>query len=280
LVAAASIEFEKQLRTNSAKARFAAAGLRDAEGHPVVGAGADQGVVPGAVPQLPKVTATDAVDMLRLWSAATADTNTLAVIDVSGSMAEAAGNGQSKIQVATAAASAAVSFFPDTSKLGLWVFSSDQGRTTPWAELVPVGLLKDNVGGVARRQALAAAATTMASRVHGGTALYDTTLAAFEAIRSAYNPGKVNSIVLLTDGQNDFQGGLDLPTLLSSLRTKVDAARPVPIITVGVGDQVDPSALQQIASVTGGKSYIVKNPVDVRGVFLDAVVQRRCRPTC
>ena len=277
---AAATEFEKQLRGTSAKSKLADSGLRDAEGHPVVGAGADQGVIAGAVPQLPKVTAADALDMLRLWSAATADTNTLAVIDVSGSMAEPAGNGQSKIQVATAAAKAAVSFFPDTSSLGLWAFSSDQSPNTPWAQLVPVGLLKDKVGRTPRRQALLAAASSLPSRVHGGTALYDTSLAAFEAIRNGYNPGKVNSVVLLTDGQNDYQGGIDLPTLLSKLRTEVDGARPVPIITIGIGDKVDPAVLQQISAATGGKSYIVKNPNDIRGVFLDAVVQRRCRPSC
>jgi Ca-activated chloride channel family protein len=279
-LAAAATEFEKQLRGSSAKAKLADSGLRDAEGHPVVGAGADQGVISGAVPQLPNVTPADAVDLLRLWSAATADTNTLAVIDVSGSMAEPAGNGQTKIQVATAAAKAAVSFFPDTSNLGLWVFSSNQSTNTPWAQLVPVGLLKDKVGTTPRRQALLAAASSMPSRVHGGTALYDTSLAAFEAIRNGYNPGKVNSVVLLTDGQNDYQASIDLPTLLSKLRTEVDGARPLPIITIGIGDKVDPSALQQISAVTGGKSYIVKNPNDIPGVFLDAVVQRRCRPSC
>jgi Ca-activated chloride channel family protein len=83
-----------------------------------------------------------------------------------------------------------------------------------------------------------------------------------------------------TDGRNDYTDGITLDTLLATLRTKVDAARPVPIITIGIGTAVDAGVLQQISAVTGGKSYPVKNPDDIRGVFLDAVAQRRCRPSC
>jgi hypothetical protein len=32
--------------------------------------------------------------------------------------------------------------------------------------------------------------------------------------------------------------------------------------------------------VTGGKTYLVKDPTDIRDVFLDAVIQRQCRPNC
>ena len=76
-------------------------------------------------------------DGLRVWTAAGRGNRTLAVIDLSGSMAETVGGGQSKIQFAAAAAKAAVDFFPDTSSLGLWGFSVDRTPTADWSQLVP-----------------------------------------------------------------------------------------------------------------------------------------------
>ena len=87
-------------------------------------------------------------------------------------------------------------------------------------------------------------------------------------------------MVLLTDGQNDYPQGLTLTQLLTKLRSLVDPARPVPIITVGIGDQADIPTLQHISAVTGGKTYVVHKPADIRDVFLDAMLQRQCRPDC
>jgi Ca-activated chloride channel family protein len=279
-LASAAKAFEQQLRTPAAQARFAAAGLRDAAGHPVSGAVAADGVQARPVTQQPKPTGTQMVDTMRMWSAAAEDSRLLAVIDVSGSMGDPAGNGQTKIQLVAAAAEMAVGFLPQTSDLGLWVFSTNQTATTDWAQLVPLGPLTAKLGTVTRRQALLAAAPTMPSRVRGDTALYSTALAAFEYVRNTYDPAKVNTVVLMTDGQNVDPGGITLNQLVSTLRSRVDPARPTPIITIGIGTDVDASALQAISAATGGKTYLVKNPVDIRDVFLDAVIQRQCRPNC
>ncbi len=276
----AADQFEKVLRLASSKARFTAAGLRTSDGTPVPGLGADQGVTPDLVPGLPAPTAAQSVGMLRLWNAAIANSNALAVIDLSGSMADPAGNGQSKVAVAAAAARAAVSFFPDSSALGLWVFSSNQAADHPWAQLVPLGLLKLSPGGVSQRQALLAAASTLPSRVHGGTALYDTVLAAYRQVQASFDPSKVNSVVLMTDGQNDYSGGQSLDQLLAALHTAADARRPVRVITIGIGTDADANALSKISAATGGKFYSVRNANDITGVFLDAIAQRRCSATC
>jgi len=278
-VATAAAQFDRELRSDNSKARYGRAGLRDASGAPVAGAGLDQGVTQAKTSLLPAPTAAQAGDILRLWSAAITDARTLAVIDVSGSMNEPAGNGQSKIAVASAAAAAAAGFFPGSSNLGLWAFASDQGAGTPWVQLVPMGLMSDRQGGITHRQALVNGALSLPARVHGGTALYDTALAAFQQVRNSYDSARSNSVVLLTDGENDFPPGLTLDALLKRLRTLVDPARPVPIITIGIGS-ADIKALQAISGATGGKAYLVKKAADIRGVFLDAVAQRRCRPDC
>jgi hypothetical protein len=87
--------------------------------------------------------------------------------------------------------------------------------------------------------------------------------------------------VLLTDGRNeDDPEGIDLRTLLRTLRTEFDRSQPVPIITVGMGPQADMDTLRRISELTGGKAYRAVDPQDIETVFLDAMVQRRCRPTC
>jgi Ca-activated chloride channel family protein len=274
-LAAAAAQFDKQLRLASSLTRFHEAGLRSPDGSPVPNMGAAQGVLSDLVPSPAEPTAAQTLNMLRLWKAAVSDGNTLAVLDVSGSMADPAGNGQSKVAVAASAARLAVSFFPNSSALGLWAFSSDQSRSAPWVQLVPLGLLGDKVGKVSRRQALLSAAAGLPARVHGGTALYDTALAAYQQVQRSYDPSKANSVVLMTDGQNDYQGGRTLDGLLAALRSVADASRPVRIITIGIGPAADADALGRIASATGGRYYQVRNAGDVTGVFLDAVSQRR-----
>jgi Ca-activated chloride channel homolog len=270
--------FEQQLRGPAPAAQFAAAGLRDGGGGPL--RDSVDGVRVGAVAQLPTPDNADALDTMRMWSAASQDSRLLTVIDVSGSMRDQTATGRTKIQIVTGALETAQGFFPDSAAIGLWVFSTDQTATSDWAQLVPLGPLNGRVGNVSRRQALLAADATLPGRVHGNTALYDTALAAFEQVRNTYDPSKVNSVVLLTDGRNINPGGLTLDQLLAALRARVDPAHPVPIITIGAGNDIDIPALQAISAATGGKTYIVKDPNDIRAVFLDAILQRECRPNC
>jgi hypothetical protein len=269
-------EFEHVLRSSSATARYADAGLRSPDGTPVPKLGAQQGVTPDLVPPATVPSADQTVNLVRLWNAAVADANDLTVIDLSGSMAQPAGNGQTKVAIAAAATRRAVTFFPDTSALGLWVFSTDQGGSTPWAQLVPLGSLSGQVGGVSRRQALLTAADGMPARVHGGTALYDTVLAAYRQVQGLYDPSKVNSVVLMTDGKNqDTNSSRTLNQLLTELKAAADPGRPVRVITIGIGAGVDAGALGKIASATGGKFYLVQDASDISGVFLDAIAQRK-----
>lgn len=274
-LAKAADAFEKVLRSGYAAARYTDAGLRSADGTPVPKLGAGQGVTADLVPPAPMPSADQTINLVRLWNAAVADDNDLAVIDLSGSMADPAGNGESKVSVAAAAAARAATFFPDTSALGLWAFSTDQGASTPWSQLVSIGPLSGRVGGMSRRQALLSAAATMPARVHGGTALYDTVLAAYQQVQAHYDPSKVNSVVLMTDGKNeDTNSPRTLTQLLAQLKS-ADPRRPVRVITIGIGSGTDVQALGRIAAATGGKFYLVQDAADVSGVFLDAVAQRK-----
>ncbi len=269
----AAVAFIGQLSDGYAQQRMRTAGLRDAVGHPLAAADPSLGVAARTVSALGTPSSSHEADGLRVWTAAGRGNRTLAVIDLSGSMSETVGGGQSKIQFAAAAAKAAVDFFPDTSSLGLWGFSVDRTPTADWSQLVSLGPLGSRVGAKTRRQALTAASASLPSLTGGDTGLYQTTLAGFEAVRTGYDPSQVNSVVLLTDGANTDTSGIDLPTLLSRLRSESNSSRPLPIITIAVGDDADVNTLKKISAATGGKTYPVSEPGDIRDALLDAIIR-------
>ena len=201
----------------------------------------------------------------------------LAIIDVSGSMANEmpGAGGQSRWQVVTEAARHGLSLIDDTWSVGLWTFATRINGSLDYLPILPIRSMTE------QRPLLNAAVDTLHPVPGGGTGLYDTVLAAYQEVQRNWDPNSVNSVVIMTDGRNDDTGSsIDTNTLIETLKREADPAKPVPIIMVGLGDQVDMDALRSIAAATGGKAYQAPNPEDIRDVLLDAVSQRRCRPNC
>jgi len=99
-------------------------------------------------------------------------------------------------------------------------------------------------------------------------------------VRAGWEPDRVNSVVVLTDGENDDPAGIGLGELLTKLKAEADPARPVPVIGIAYGPDSDQGALVAISSITGGTAYTAEDPADVQRVFLDATGRRSCRPEC
>jgi secreted protein with Ig-like and vWFA domain len=161
----------------------------------------------------------------------------------------------------------------------MWVFSTQQTATTDYRQLVPIGEMDNQVGGKSQRQALIDAANSLPSQVHGNTGLYDTLLASVRDVRKNYDPSKVNTVIFMTDGQNDNASSLTLDKLISTLKAE-NSPLPIPVFTIAIGPDADAAGLHKISQATGGKGYVVKDPTTIRSVFLDAVVQRQCGPNC
>lgn len=257
----AATAFVTWLSGPASRTRLQAAGLRSP-----AGAGTP------VTHELARPTVAQQTEALRAWVAAGRTSRTLVVIDLSGSMRDSIGGGRTKIEFAAAAEQAAIKFFPDSSSLGLWGFSVDRTSTSDWTTLVPLGPLGDAVGATSRRQALIDAARHMPSLVGGNTGLYTTTLAAYDRVRSGYDPQSVNSVVVLTDGANTDTRGIDLTSLLERLRSERDARRPLHIITIAVGRDADTTTLHEISAATGGRSYVAVKPGDIQDALLDAII--------
>ncbi|MDF1605704.1 substrate-binding domain-containing protein [Nocardioides sp. YIM 152315] len=210
---------------------------------------------------------------LRQWATLVLPTRALAVVDVSGSMDFDAG-GQTRMALTTAATQQGLGLFPDAAAIGLWAFSHRLAGASDHRELLPIRQLGAHVQGGTQRDALAAGLVGLGSLTGGGTGLYDTTLAAYQAVLADYDPEAANSVLLFTDGANDDPGSISLPQLMARLRDLADPSRPVRIIAIGISADADAAALRQIARATGGDAYIAKDPADMPRVFSEALGSR------
>ena len=121
---------------------------------------------------------------------------------------------------------------------------------------------------------LAAALLELPGMTNGGTGLYDTALAAIRTLQDDYEARAINSVVLLTDGENEDPGSLSLEELVQTIERERDPARPIQVIAIGMGPDADANALRRIAAATGGRSYVARDPGDIAEVFIDAMLAR------
>ncbi len=235
-----------------------------------------------AIPAGPAPLGSDVDRALKSLDVLRQGSRMLAVIDVSGSMGEAVPGtgGATRLDLTKKAAGRGLGVYPDDTEIGLWAFSTNLTADTDYRELVPIGPLGARSGGLTGRQQLGGALATLQHVHGGGTGLYDTALAATRRVRENWEPGRVNSVVLLTDGRNDDPHSIGLTELLTLLRAENDPQRPVPLITIAYGADGPVDALRAMSAATGGATYVAKDPRQVRQVFLQAIEQRACRPAC
>jgi len=279
--AAAATGLREVLQKASFKDTLASVGLRGPDG--TVGANFARPVgapVPSAAAVAPgnaggaAASGLDAAvinQALGGWSAITLPGRVLAVFDVSGSMLEPVptAGGASRAKVTQAAASQGLALFDDKWAVGVWLFSTELQGKQAWKELVPISPL------TSARTQLQASITKIVPKDGGGTGLYDTALAAYKNVQSSWVPGPVNSVILFTDGENQNKDGISRTSLLAQLKKLSDPKRPVRMIIIGIGTEVNRSELESITNATGsGGVFIAPDPAKIGDIFLQAISSR------
>ncbi|WP_238014171.1 substrate-binding domain-containing protein [Dactylosporangium sp. AC04546] len=263
-------ELLKSLESQSFRDKLGAIGLRGADGAPGKGFQTPTNA-PGtlAAGQLPDGAAVEALQ--QKWQAITLPARMLAVIDVSGSMLETvptAGNA-TRMQVTLEAARKGMSLFDDSWALGVWTFSTQLDGAKDYKQLVPIGPL------VSQRAACLQALQSITPKKTGDTALYDTILAGYKAVQQGWDSGRVNSLIVMTDGENDDPaGGLSLEQLIAELKKTADPAKPVQVILIGIGDKVGEAQMRQITDAIGGGTFVAPDPAKIGDIFLQAISLR------
>jgi hypothetical protein len=205
------------------------------------------------------------------WAAITLPGQVLAVFDISGSMLQPVptAGGATRAQVTQAAASQGLALFDDEWAVGVWLFSTELVGKRPWREVVPISPL------TSARTQLQASIGQIVPKKDGGTGLYDTALAAYKDVQNNWSAGRVNTVLLFTDGQNSNKDGITQGTLITQLKKLQDPKRPVRMIIIGIGNEVNRGELEAITKATSdGGVYIAPDPAKISDIFLQAISSR------
>jgi Ca-activated chloride channel family protein len=268
--------FVDYVGTDGNQERVLEYGFRPATPDVPVGAPIDEG---NGVDPAPPETLLDVPEpavlagLLEDWAVQRKSARVLLVIDVSGSMGDPAGDesGETKLELAKDAAIQALDQFKDDDEVGLWAFSTELGPTDD--QNVLELLEPQRVGDV--REQLTTEIREL--RPESGTPLYDVTGEAYDAALEAFDPARINAVVLLSDGRNDDGNSEDDREQLDELLTRLTAGsegqstRPVRIFPIAYGGDADLPTVRQIAEATTAAAYDASDATTIDKV-LDAVI--------
>ena len=251
------------LQDRDGQAALSAAGFRTTDGKAAVDRSADGRTVRDLAPPQPFADPATSDAALQRWAKATRSGRIEVLIDVSGSMnALVPSLRKTRLAVTVDAAARGLNLFEPTTTLGLWTFADRLDGDRDYRQIVPVTPVPQLLSG----PALSTLKSVRA--VPGGhTGLYDSVLGLFEDARQNWEPDKLNVVVVLTDGRNDDPVGISRADLIRRLSAESDPARPVTIIGLAIGPDVDPTPMAEIARATGGRSFVVTNPAHIDRVF-------------
>jgi Ca-activated chloride channel homolog len=253
-------DFLAYVQDDAAQERFAQAGFRGFDG--TVG----PLITPeeGLLPQQPAITlqppSPPVLDAVQAsWEQLRKRARILLVLDVSGSMGEYVGSAdQTRLDLAKQAASEAVTRVAPDDEIALWIFSTDLDGSRPYRELVSFGPAAQQLGQV-RSQIDALVA-------QGGTGLYATTRAAARQMKESFDPSRINAVVVLTDGKNEYAPDSDIDSLTAALGSE-DADRQVRVFPIAYGEDADIAELRKIAEASRAAVYDASDPASIDKVL-------------
>ncbi|MPZ82433.1 MAG: VWA domain-containing protein [Actinophytocola sp.] len=274
----AAERFLKVLIDQQAADDLADAGFRTPDGEMLRERSGDRRTIGTKMTPAERPNATQVGQLLNEWAGVNLSARIQVLLDVSGSMNEAVpGTGRNRMDVTLQAAELGIGLMKPTTKLGIWLFSTNlDGQNKDYKELLPV----TPVGDLKSSGALEKLRQVKAPEV-GATGLYDSTLAAYRSATQNFEPGRINVVIVLTDGRNEDSNGISREQLLGELATLQDPRRPVQIIGIGIGPDIDDEELQAISGATGGQAFTTPDPTKIGDIFYAALSRLLCQPpTC
>ncbi|GLZ43315.1 substrate-binding and VWA domain-containing protein [Actinokineospora sp. NBRC 105648] len=267
-------EFLTRLRTPETLAALGDAGFRGPDGTVLRDRSADGRTSLDPVAQVPLPAASDIDQALNLWAGVNLSSRMQVLLDVSGSMAEPVpGTGLDRMAVTLKAAELGIGLFRPTTKFGMWLFSTNLDGDKDYRELLPVLPVAEQL------QTGALEKLRNVKAIKGGaTGLYDSVLAAYQSARTNWEPGRINLVVVLTDGKNEDSNGISRAQLLTELEKLQDPRRPLQLVGIGIGPDTDLAELKAISGATGGQAFSTPDPTKIGEIFYKALSNLLCQP--
>lgn len=270
----AAEKFLTTLMTQSAADALSDAGFRTPDGEMLRRRGTSD-LTSGAKVTPAEIPAANAIDdLLNVWAGVNLSGRVQVLLDVSGSMNEPVqGTGTNRMGVTVQAAELGIGLMKPSTKLGVWLFSTNLDGDKDYKELLPVLPLSEQAknGGLEKLR-------TVQALPNGATGLYDSVLAAYQSARQNFEPGRINVVILLTDGRNDDKNSISREALLTELAKLQDPKRPILIVGIGIGPDIDVGELQAIAGATGGQAFTTPDPTKIGDIFYAALSKLACQP--
>lgn len=231
---------------------------------------AEYGVDPaGPAISLPRPEVDVVSAAIDQWTQIRKPSSVLEVIDISGSMDDPIGDGRSKLDGAIEGAQATLGHFRSTDEVGVWAFTT--GVESEAGENLVV--LREVTPLASDRESVESSLDDLRFATREGTPLYDAIAAAYDEMTARAEPGRINAIVVLSDGQDT-----DSTISLDSLVAKIGRATkeggddaPVRIFPIAYGEGADTGALQRIAEATGGQWFDASDPAKIDLVFASVI---------
>ncbi|MFI6824553.1 substrate-binding domain-containing protein [Micromonospora sp. NPDC050187] len=198
--------------------------------------------------------------ILAGWGTLRKKANILLAVDTSGSMNAKIGD-RTRFQVATGAAAKGFGLLNSEDQVALWSFSSEtrQRPRSPYSEEVRLSAFD--------QKALTKEIDSL--HVEGGTALYATVRAAHRHMLENYDQSRINAVVVLTDGKNEYNKDSNLARLLQDVA--LDPDRPIKIFCIAFDEKSDFDTLDQIAKASAGKAFDARDPAKIDDAFVKLV---------
>ncbi|NKZ02913.1 substrate-binding and VWA domain-containing protein [Actinomadura latina] len=265
---------EKAMSTEATRKDVHELGFRTPDSKAPSGFTQAAGVSPAKPRQLPTPKSQDVAKVMQAWSKLSLGLRMLTLIDVSGSMLEKVGPNTNRLQAIAQVSQGGLSMMSNDTEMGQWLFSTKMNGDLPYKITVPIGALGDRIGSNTRRGLVLSTLNQMKPKPNGDTGLYRTMLAAYKKMNETYKPEFGNSILLLTDGKNDDDGGPSLSSTLKQLKAMQDPNKPIQVNMIGFGKGVDRNELEQIAAATNGNVQVAQTPQEISKIFLKMLSRR------
>nr|WP_246286376.1 substrate-binding and VWA domain-containing protein [Microbacterium pseudoresistens] len=218
---------------------------------------------------LPKPDVATISAALDQWVQVRKPSSVMELIDISGSMDEGIGDGRTRLDGAIQGAQSTLAHFRGTDEIGVWAFTT--GVDSAAGEgIVPI---RDVSALGADRETLGDSLEDLRYAQRAGTPLYDAVLAAYKTMSERAEPGRINAIVLLSDGE-DTDSTVSLDSLVARLSQDVTEGGEdalVRIFPIAYGESADRSALKRIADATGGQVFDASDPERIDLVFASVI---------
>lgn len=199
---------------------------------------------PQTVLEVPSAETLDA--LLNAWLAVRKRVNVLLVVDTSGSM-----EGR-KLAAVQDGLKLFLDELAEDDRVSILTFNDRVSTLTPLTELGPK-----------RRAVESAIDELFADRE---TVLHDVTLEALAQMTQAYDPTRINAIVLMTDGL-DTASWHSQRELLRELERLASSDQPVRVFTIAYGNDADKQLLEKIADATEAR-MVEGTPENIRRIYV------------